>query len=143
MPDGLHTRLRKEAKLDARSVNAEIIHNRLAPSPRPTKNQNFNGWSTQPARWPPGLLGPPFGLAVLAKLEKEIAVEQKSSSLLSASPVLRAPRQILVRCHERRACNARACVQRTGGIRGVRYASYTSVTRRLHGGLHARCTIEF
>jgi hypothetical protein len=26
MPDGLHTRLRKEAKLDARSVNAEIIH---------------------------------------------------------------------------------------------------------------------
>ena len=26
MPEGLHTRLRKEAKLNARSVNAEIIH---------------------------------------------------------------------------------------------------------------------
>jgi len=26
MPEGLHARLRKEAKLNARSVNAEIIH---------------------------------------------------------------------------------------------------------------------
>jgi hypothetical protein len=26
MPDGLHTRLKREAKLNARSVNREIIH---------------------------------------------------------------------------------------------------------------------
>jgi hypothetical protein len=77
MPDGLHTRLRKEAKLNARSVNAEIIHRLASTFAKADEESEFQRLVDAVGKVAARTVAAVRGPAVLAKLEKEIAVERE------------------------------------------------------------------
>jgi hypothetical protein len=75
MPEGLHARLRKEAKLNKRSVNGEIIH-RLGDSFSKTdEEEEFHRRVVAAAKMAAKTIADALGPAVLAKLENAIAIE--------------------------------------------------------------------
>jgi Arc-like DNA binding domain len=73
MPEGLHTRLRREAKLNARSVNAEIIHRLTKSFAQADEAEHFQQQVHSAAKTLAAALGP----AALATLEKELTTERE------------------------------------------------------------------
>jgi hypothetical protein len=75
MPEGLHARLRKEAKLNKRSVNGEIIHRLVDTFAQTDEEAEFHRRVDAAAKMAAKTIAAALGPAVLARLENVITTE--------------------------------------------------------------------
>jgi hypothetical protein len=77
MPEGLHARLRKEAKLNKRSVNGEIIYRLLSTFAQADEEAEFQRRVDAAAKVAAKTVAAALGPTVLEKLEQVIREDQE------------------------------------------------------------------
>jgi hypothetical protein len=77
MPEGLHARLRKEARLNKRSVNREIVHRLLSTFAQTDEEAEFQRRVDAAAKIAAKTIAAALGPAILERLETFIAQERE------------------------------------------------------------------